>query len=183
MDRRNGISKLAKMLNFPEDQFYKLMAKYAKKIDLGKISWSSFEKIIKQHSKNKIKGPLLKSLVSGYVKIEVGHQLAKDLSQKYPLGLLSDVALSLKDETFKQGLIPNLEYQAKIFSAEVGAIKPSAEIFKIAAEAAAVAPENIFFIDDLPANIVGAEQVGWQGYVFNPDNPQKSVADLRKLLL
>jgi epoxide hydrolase-like predicted phosphatase len=47
-----------------------------------------------------------------------------------------------------------------IFSAEVGISKPSPEIYLLVLKKLDVLPEQAIFIDDTPANVEGAEQVG-----------------------
>ncbi|MFM9057533.1 MAG: HAD family hydrolase [Planctomycetaceae bacterium] len=53
-----------------------------------------------------------------------------------------------------------------VLSHEVGASKPDRRIFAAAAAAAGVAPERIFFTDDLPEHVAGARAVGWDAELF-----------------
>lgn len=53
-----------------------------------------------------------------------------------------------------------------VLSHEVGATKPDRRIFDAAATAAGVAPERIFFTDDLPEHVAGARAAGWDAEVF-----------------
>jgi len=53
-----------------------------------------------------------------------------------------------------------------VLSFEVGAAKPDARIFEAAAAAAGVAPELIFFTDDLPEHVAGARAAGWDAEIF-----------------
>jgi len=59
-----------------------------------------------------------------------------------------------------------------VLSFQVGAAKPDHRIFAAAAAAAGVAPERIFFTDDLPEHVAGARAAGWDAEVFT------SAADL-----
>ncbi|MFM9024362.1 MAG: HAD-IA family hydrolase [Planctomycetaceae bacterium] len=59
-----------------------------------------------------------------------------------------------------------------VLSFQVGAAKPDQRIFAAAATAAGVAPERIFFTDDLPEHVAGARAAGWDAEVFT------SAADL-----
>jgi glucose-1-phosphatase len=53
-----------------------------------------------------------------------------------------------------------------VLSHEVGCRKPEPEIFAIAARMAGVAPERIFFTDDIEEHVVAARAAGWDGEVF-----------------
>lgn len=59
-----------------------------------------------------------------------------------------------------------------VLSYEVGAAKPDRRIFDAATIAAGVAPERIFFTDDLPEHVAGARAAGWDAETFT------SAADL-----
>ncbi|MFM7107375.1 MAG: HAD family hydrolase [Planctomycetaceae bacterium] len=54
-----------------------------------------------------------------------------------------------------------------VLSYEVGAAKPDRRIFDAAAVAAGVAPDRIFFTDDLPEHVAGARDAGWDAELFS----------------
>jgi putative hydrolase of the HAD superfamily len=62
----------------------------------------------------------------------------------------------------------------RILSYEVGVRKPRPGIFAQAQRLAECAPEEIVFIDDLPANVAAAVACGWHGLVYT------DVASLRR---
>jgi FMN phosphatase YigB (HAD superfamily) len=51
-------------------------------------------------------------------------------------------------------------------SFEIGAMKPSPEIYASAIEKAGCAPEECFFIDDIETNVAGARRAGMQAVQF-----------------
>lgn len=53
-----------------------------------------------------------------------------------------------------------------VLSHEVRLMKPVREIYATAADRAGVDPARIFFCDDLPDNVAGARQAGWDAEVF-----------------
>jgi len=53
-----------------------------------------------------------------------------------------------------------------VLSYEVKAAKPDRRIYDVAANAAGVAPERIFFTDDLPEHVAAARAAGWDAEVF-----------------
>ncbi|MEM6461466.1 MAG: HAD family phosphatase [Pseudomonadota bacterium] len=66
-------------------------------------------------------------------------------------------------------------------SADVGAIKPQPEIFKIHATAYALEPEATLFIDDSPMNVEGARAMGWTALQFT--DAATLAKDLQKMRL
>lgn len=54
-----------------------------------------------------------------------------------------------------------------ILSYEVGAMKPDAEIYRVARQRADCPPERIFFVDDRPENVAAAREMGWQAVLFH----------------
>ena len=54
-------------------------------------------------------------------------------------------------------------------SGEVGLAKPDPRIYHLTTTRLAVPPRNIFFIDDIKANIAAAEAAGWTGHRFKGD--------------
>jgi putative hydrolase of the HAD superfamily len=57
-------------------------------------------------------------------------------------------------------------FDARIYSNQVGASKPSHKIFQAALRAAGARPENTLFIDDVKAYVLAARKMGMQGIVF-----------------
>jgi putative hydrolase of the HAD superfamily len=68
-------------------------------------------------------------------------------------------------------------FDALVLSHQVGARKPRREFFEHCQRLAACPAAECVFIDDLPANVAGARELGWHGIVFT------GVADLRRELV
>lgn len=62
-------------------------------------------------------------------------------------------------------------------SYELGCLKPDVEIYQHAAELVGVAPERIFFVDDMETNVEGAKTAGFDAVRFT--SARQLVADLR----
>ncbi len=94
--------------------------------------------------------------------------LVKDLrTAGYPVYLLSNV--SLRFERLKEHF-PTFRYlQGYVTSAEELVCKPDRRIYEILLERYGLAAEDCIFVDDLSANVEGAQAVGMQGYVFDGD--------------
>lgn len=58
------------------------------------------------------------------------------------------------------------QFEDGVISARVQLIKPEPAIFELAARRFGVAPTELVFFDDLPANVAAAQAAGWQAFVF-----------------
>ena len=65
-----------------------------------------------------------------------------------------------------------------VFSARVQLIKPEAAIFEVSARRFGVAPAELVFLDDHPANVAAARAAGWQALLFS--DAAQAEADLRQ---
>ncbi|MFM7291777.1 MAG: HAD family hydrolase [Planctomycetia bacterium] len=70
-----------------------------------------------------------------------------------------------------------------VLSHEVRSLKPEPDIYRVATEQAGVAPERIFFCDDIPAHVEAARAAGWQAEVFTSAAALADSLDRRGLKL
>ncbi len=54
-------------------------------------------------------------------------------------------------------------------SGELGLVKPDPQIYRLITDELGVAPSDIAFIDDRPANVAGAAGFGWQAHLWRDD--------------
>jgi putative hydrolase of the HAD superfamily len=88
------------------------------------------------------------------------------LKPRYRL-LLGSNTTPLHSDHFRGQFADTLRhFDGLVFSWEVGARKPRAEFFRHCERLAGCAPGECLFIDDMPANVVGAQACGWQGLVY-----------------
>ncbi len=66
-----------------------------------------------------------------------------------------------------------------IISAKYNLIKPEKEIYEVLFSEFSLAPEECFFIDDSPANIATARELGMYGHCFNDKDTDKLTAAFR----
>lgn len=79
------------------------------------------------------------------------------------VGLLSNTCQAHWDWIVRQNYsVTTFDFDATILSFEVGSMKPSSLIYEVAERAAAVAAEQILFLDDREENVQGAHLRGWQ---------------------
>ncbi|MED5448864.1 MAG: HAD-IA family hydrolase, partial [Planctomycetota bacterium] len=57
-------------------------------------------------------------------------------------------------------------FDDRVFSYEVGTMKPSPEIYRVAVEAAGCEAAECFFVDDLAENVEAAHSLGLDGAVY-----------------
>ncbi|HSX45595.1 MAG TPA: HAD-IA family hydrolase [Candidatus Saccharimonadia bacterium] len=114
--------------------------------------------------------------------IEQMQELLTWASQHYKVGLLTNIMPGLLGTMRRNGQVPNLDYDAVVDSSEVGAIKPEADVYKIAAERAGVPPEEILLIDDSRVNLMAAGKLGWHVLWFDDSRAEEMAASVRAAL-
>ncbi len=54
-------------------------------------------------------------------------------------------------------------------SGELGLIKPDPQVYRHVTAELGVEPSDVAFIDDRPANVAGATDIGWQAHLWTDD--------------
>ena len=103
----------------------------------------------------------------------------RGLRPRYKTGVLSNAWTDARTAfTEKYGLSSAVD--ALIISAEVGVVKPDARIYRLAAEALGVLPEEAVFVDDSAQNVQGARAAGMKAVQFV--STAQTVKEVRQLL-
>lgn len=68
-------------------------------------------------------------------------------------------------------------FEGAAVSAELGMMKPSAEIYRYLLDTYGLAGEETLFLDDVEANVMGARNVGMKSFQFT--SAEQAVADMR----
>lgn len=90
------------------------------------------------------------------------------LKPRYTLGLLSNGFVEIQKQKLARMRISEL-FDVVVYSEEVGAMKPAAEIFFEAMRRSDSQPDEIVYVgDSFDSDIVGAKAVGWRAVLFNP---------------
>jgi putative hydrolase of the HAD superfamily len=85
--------------------------------------------------------------------------LIRDLRDRtYPIALLSNETSELNDRLRLLKLEDLFDYV--LISAEIGVMKPDPTAYRVALQALSVAPQEAVFIDDMLANVRGAQSLG-----------------------
>lgn len=103
-------------------------------------------------------------------------------SENYYIGLLSNIMPGFIDAMIAKQILPSLSYTSIIDSSQVDAIKPEQQIYKIAAQRAGIAPDEILLIDDSRSNLMAAEKMGWHVQWFDDYRPEESAVRVRATL-
>ena len=102
-------------------------------------------------------------------------ELVEWVSQNYFVGILTNTLPGLVGPMLDTGKLPQVKYDAIIDSSEVHALKPEPEMFRIAAERAGFAPNEILLVDDDHQNLSAAGQLGWQTMSFHAYESEDSI--------
>ena len=114
--------------------------------------------------------------------IEEMHELIKWAAENYRVGLVTNTMPGLVSAMRREGLIPDIAYDAIIDSSEVGAIKPEIGIYEAAEQRAGCPAEEILLVDDSRANLMAAERRGWHVIWFDDARAEVSAANVREAL-
>ncbi len=107
------------------------------------------------------------------------HDFAKEVSARYPIGLISNIGKGSLASMKRHRVLPGLPYKVVIESSEIGLIKPEPAMFEYAARKAGVRAAEIFLIDDRLENVRGARAMGWQAVWFKEAKSEESIAKIR----
>ncbi len=105
----------------------------------------------------------------------VSPDLIEALGRRYRLAILSNTN-ALHYQRLRRRFAFLALFPMAVLSYEVGAMKPSREIYERALERTASSPEECFFVDDRPENVAGAAAVGIHAVEF------RGQADLERAL-
>ena len=99
----------------------------------------------------------------------------------YKLYVLSNMSLEFieflrKTEVYKY-------FDGEVVSCEEHVVKPDAEIYRRLVVRYGLDVSETLFIDARKENVEAARNEGWEGFNFNPRNPEESCATLREILL
>ena len=105
-------------------------------------------------------------------------QFLQSLRPGFKTGLISNAWSDMREYLVRQKLDEVFDHL--IISAEIGAAKPDARIYRFALEQAKVKANEAVFVDDVPANIEACEQIGMRGILFR--DSQEVIRQLNEIL-
>ncbi|HYH75074.1 MAG TPA: HAD-IA family hydrolase [Candidatus Saccharimonadales bacterium] len=108
--------------------------------------------------------------------------MLRKVSERYRVGLLTNIMPGFVDVMKQRGLLPNIPYDVIIDSSQVKAIKPERRIYEIATQKAGVPPSEILLVDDARANLMAAEKHDWHVLWFDDYRPEESISRIADAL-
>lgn len=106
-------------------------------------------------------------------------QYVRRTRMAYKTALLSNVGYETIEPLFSSAEQAEL-FDAVVLSSTIHTAKPGVAIYEYAANQLGVAPEACIMIDDIRANVDGAERAGMKGVLFT--SPEQTVEAIERLL-
>jgi putative hydrolase of the HAD superfamily len=188
--RAADIAAMAAILSLPVDRFEEIYWQHRLIYDEGKLDpieyWNSFGQVtLEQIDRlNRLDGrswTIPDPVMPGWV-----HQLRK---AGFRTALLSNMPFTVRDAVLQCGWLP--EFDQRTFSCELRISKPEPEIYEHCLRGLGIAAADTLFLDDRPANVQGARELGMHSILFTSagqlrsqltgfDIPPPAVATLKK---
>jgi FMN phosphatase YigB (HAD superfamily) len=184
VDHISGLIKTAEKFNLDKVEVISLFKKHANDLDRGLLSLGELEEIFdkKFDISNKLDKKLGEFIVDNFKIIQETHDLIYEIANDISIGILSNVSEDIFNYVEKNKLIPSVAYDSLIVSAKLKVIKPEKKIFDIALSKSKYSLEEVLFIDDKLENIDAAKSLGWKTVLFETNNPQKSVNEIKRVI-
>jgi FMN phosphatase YigB (HAD superfamily)/DNA-binding XRE family transcriptional regulator len=178
---QQAFTRIAEDYNVPADVVESGFWHYNDEVCKGTVSLEEFNAAM--NDRLRVTGfDWAKYYLSAVEPIEPLQELLIWASERYRVGILSNIMPGFIDAMIKSGVLPNLPYDAIVDSSELGTVKPEPKIFEVATDLAAVPPEEILLIDDTRSNLVAAEKLGWKVLIFDDYQIDDSIEKLRVAL-
>jgi glucose-1-phosphatase len=139
-----------------------------RKHELGQISAAEFYDAFCTATKTRAPFEALAAAVGAIFDLMPGTlPLVAQLNQAgYPLGILSNTCELHWEYCTTHYQILSDAFRVHALSFRIGALKPEPAIFEAAARLAGIRPQEIFFVDDMPGHVAGAQAAGFDAVQF-----------------
>lgn len=125
---------------------------------------------------------LLDSFVSRFTKNESIWPIISEAKKKYQIGLLTNMYPRMFDAIIEKDILPPVEFDVIIDSSKVGAKKPNKAIYDICEERTGHKAGEVFFTDNSSKNLIVPREIGWQVFLYHPENVVESNKQLQKYI-
>lgn len=178
----DGLHMLSNISGRPIKEVRVIFNKYDDDVCLGKIHPQDLWCIYQKELGFTKKLDFLNFWISAFKPIKEMHALVERCSNKYDVGILSNIYLEVFERIIKMGIIPNISYVSIVKSCDIQLVKPMKEIYRYAEEKISYKASEILFIDDKDEFLNPASFRGWQTFKFDRNRAKKDVSKLQKLL-
>jgi HAD superfamily hydrolase (TIGR01509 family) len=167
IDYARFIEKLGLGLSMDEEELLRLLTPDGQLYETGKLSTREFfQRLSKQlemeYDESRLY-PAWLSILAG--EINGMRELISRLSSQNPLFLLSNT--NELHFTYSKEQFPILKFFKQYFvSYQIGAMKPTPEIYKHVIQSLGANPSDLLFFDDVEKNVLGAQQAGMRSFLF-----------------
>jgi HAD superfamily hydrolase (TIGR01509 family) len=104
--------------------------------------------------------------------------LEKLQTENIPFGLLTNMYPTMFDHISHRALLPPFRYQVIVDSSKELCEKPFPEIYTKAQNLCGFSGNQILFVDNVHNNLVPAEALGWQTFLYDSTQPVASTTAL-----
>ena len=174
------IKRLAKIYNLDAEKLFKIIIKYSKQIQTGKISLKKYYQSISKELN--LKNPkelafIWNFLIGKKFKINSGvEKIIKNLRKKYLVGTLTNVSKNHEIVRVKKKAYRH--FKIKLTSLDHGLMKPDIRFYELLIKKLKVCPEKIIFIDNHEENLIPAKKLSIKTILFK--NNRQLIKDLKK---
>jgi len=179
----DNIGKIAVLANKSKEDVFAAFDKYNDDACRGKITPQEMWDHLKEDLSMQID---IKDFINwwtdNFKAIQSMHRVVEKASEKFKVGLLTNIYLESLVHNFAKGQVPDISYASIVQSCELGFIKPDKEIFEHAQKISGVLAGEIMFIDNSQKNIDKAKELGWQTAWYDVADPQKSEDEIKHAL-
>jgi len=167
----SAFENLAQIAGIPPVPFIEILWRHRLDYDRGTLDSVAYWKLVGKESgtilsdsdtTNLIKADFALWVHPSPVMLKWAHELR--------MGGMKTAILSNMPSHFSSYLRSNAEwlndFEVKIFSGELGVVKPDAKIYQACLEGLGVPPEEALFIDDVAVNVAAARALGIESIMF-----------------
>ncbi len=164
---------MADMCGLPLPEFLLQYMRDRLDLDRGTVSsagyWGRILAASGRAATDGLVGQLVRADVAGWTRVNtrVVEWSARLRGDGIKTAILSNMPQDILDAMCGEpGLRWMADFQARVFSCEVGLVKPEPEIYRRCLEALGALPGETVFLDDVARNVEGAVAQGIQGLLF-----------------
>ena len=124
---------------------------------------------------------LMNEIAYGYEKNRLIWKFHKKIKKKFKTAIINNGTYSIFSKWIDRFQLDQY-FDLLLNSAQLGLRKPNKKIFIYACNNLLAEPEECIFIDDTEINIIGANNIGMRGILYNPNNTTNFINEINSLL-